>query len=400
MTKYHLWPEDPIEKDDIVELAATLEKSNTDLFRIWFRLPSASLSSLPRNLDPFVLAVLFSAMRAPADLEIHGAVSPSLLYNLEEFQKAWALWLPAKYHPAKFQVDMECERPRVENNETILAFSGGVDSAFTAWQHRLNQDNHHQKKLAAGVMVHGFDIPLTLPDVFARSAEKSRLMLDSIGVKLIPISTNLREQRCSWENSHGAALASCLMLFQEQFNSGLIASSYPYNDLSFPWGLNPITDRMLSTNSFQIIHHGAGSDRVEKIRTISHWPEARQYLRICWKGGNVDRNCCRCIKCVGAMLLFSLAGYDSIPAFPYELSIHEILHMKFNDLESMQRYIRLLSAENFRVSTLRTLKIAVSINRIRKFFDRFPVSKKLFGVFGNRWFFDPYLAGDRLLKNR
>jgi hypothetical protein len=394
--KYHLWPEEPIYNADMIEIAATLEKSRGDRRRIWFRLPSASLSSLPRNLDHFVLAVLFNAMRSSADLEIHGEVSPSLLYNLEEFQKAWALWYPEKYHRVGFFAATEQDLPRVAKNEIIMAFSGGVDSTFTAWQHRPKPDDLQQKKLVAGVMVHGFDIPLSHPEMFARASEKSRLMLHSIGVNLIPVSTNMREHNRDWNDYHGAALAACLMLFQEQFSSALIASSYPYNDLSFPWGSNPITDPLLSNNAFNIHHDGAGFDRAEKVRQISFWPEAMQYLRVCWVGRNLDRNCCRCIKCVGAILLFRLAGQESLPAFPYDLTDREIRHLKFNDLKAMHRYIRLLNEGNFSGSSLRALKLAVYINRIRQIGDRFSLTKKVFNLAGSRWYYDRDLAGNRL----
>ena len=96
------------------------------------------------------------------------------------------------------------------------------------------------------------------------------------------------------------------------------------------------------------------------------------------------------------MLLFRLAGQESLPAFPFNLSDREIRHLKFGDLSSMQRYVRLLGAGNFPDSTLRALKLAIFINRVRQAFDRISILKKLFQVFGNRWFFDPDLAGDRL----
>ena len=278
MAKFHLWPEEPILQDDLIELGATLEKSPAERQRIWFRFPSVFLPTPTGNLDAFLLAVLFNVMSAPADLEIHGEVSLSLLNNLREFQKAWALWLPERYHPVELSALTERDQPQVQSNEFIVAFSGGVDSAFTAWKNRPNPADHLSRKLAAGVMVHGFDIPLNQPEVFARAAEKSRNMLASIGVDLIRVSTNLREQRCDWEDSHGAALAACLILFQGRYNAAMIASSSPYDDLSFPWGSNPITDRMFSNGSFQVIHDGAGSNRVEKIRQICQWPEAKRYL--------------------------------------------------------------------------------------------------------------------------
>ncbi len=389
MTKFHLWPEEPVVKDDLVELGATLEKSPAEQLRIWFRLPSAALPTLPANLDHFVLSVLFTAMSASADLEIHGEVSPSLLRNLSEFQRAWSLWLPDKYHPVELSALTQRDLPRVQSNEFIIAFSGGVDSSFTAWKNRPNPADHLSRKLAAGVMIHGFDIPINQPEVFARAAQKSRNMLASIGVDLIPVSTNLREQRFDWEDSHGAALAACLILFQGRYNAAMIASSYPFNDLSFPWGSNPITDRMLSNDSFQVINDGSGFDRVEKIRQISQWPEALQYLRVCWVGQHKDRNCCRCIKCVGAMLVFRAVGQESLPAFPYAISDREIRHLRFNDFHSMQRYVRLLRSQNYSPATIRALNISIYINRVRLAGSRFPLINKFFQLIGKGWFLDP-----------
>jgi hypothetical protein len=386
MAKFHLWPEEPIFKEGNVELAATLEKNQGEQQRIWFRLPSANLTILPANLDHFVLSVLFTAMGAPADLEIHGGVSPSLLRNLTEFQQAWSLWLPDRYHPVELSASSYGDLPRVVGNDVIMGFSGGVDSSFTAWHHRPNQFEHQSKKLVAGVMVHGFDIPISQPEVFARAADKSRKMLSSIGVGFIPVVTNLRDQRSDWGDSHGAALAACLTLFQGQFNTGLIASSNPYNYLRFPWGSNPITDWMLGNVSFQIINDGSGFDRVDKIRQISQWKEAKQYLRVCWEGEHKDGNCCRCVKCVGAMLIFRAVGQDSLPAFPYDISNREIKRLRYTDFRSMRRNISLLSSENFSPSTLRALKVSLIINRIWVAKWRFPYLKKVFNLF-EKWYF-------------
>ncbi len=397
MLKYHLWPEKPLRNNDITELAATLEKSNQERQRIWFRLPSDHLPAITGTMDSFVLAALFSAMSAAADLEIHGEVSPSLLSNLVEFQKAWSLWLPLKYHPVDFSADTEREQPRVETDEVILGFSGGVDSAFSAWQHRPIPKALRQQNLAAGILVHGFDIPIDQQDVFASAEEKARKMLASIGVNLITVSTNLRDQHNDWEDSHAAALAACLVLFQGKFKAGLIASSYPYNSLIIPWGSNPLTDPLLSTGSFRIIHDGSTSTRIEKMKQIGQWQEARQYLRVCWEGRQKDRNCCRCQKCVTTMLIFNALGFKSLPAFPYEISDREIRHLKYSDpssLHSTSRVIKMLKGLDFpSASTLRALKVSVVVNRLRLASWKYPWSKKVFKLFEKRWFLDPNLVG-------
>jgi hypothetical protein len=389
MLKFHLWPEDPLQKGDLVELAATLEKNSRERQRIWFRLSFSQFPVPSGNLDSFVLAVLFTLMEEPADLEIHGEVSPSLLFNLAEFQKAWALWLPQKYHSVELLAETERDLPRVEKNEAIMGFSGGVDSAFTAWQHRMTPPDRQPWKLVAGVMVHGFDIPINQPDVFARAAEKSRIMLSSIGMELIPVYTNLRELHNEWDDSHGTALAACLMMFHGRFNTGLIASSDIYKDLILPWGSNPLTDRMLSNNAFEIIHDGAGTDRIEKVMQLSRWPEAKHNLRVCWEGQNKDRNCCRCQKCVANILIINAVGQGNFPAFPYNITDREIRHLKFDDLTSMDWDIKLLANANIPRPTLRAMKVSLLINRVRVAANKYTMLKWLVRLFGGRWFLDP-----------
>jgi hypothetical protein len=396
--KYHLWPEDPLLRGDVVELAATLEKSSQERQRIWFRMPSSQLPIFPGNLDSFVVAVLFTLIEAQADLEIHGEVSPSLLFNLAEFQKAWALWLPDKYHSVDFSAATEREHPRLEKKEVIMGFSGGVDSAFTAWRHRMNRSEREPWTLSAGVMVHGFDIPIDQPEVFANAAEKSRIMLSSIGMNLMPVSTNLRQLHNKWDDSHGAALAACLMLFKGRYNAGLIASSYPYNNLIIPWGSNPLTDQLLSSDSFRVIHDGSAFTRVDKMRQIGDWPEAMQYLRVCWEGHQKDRNCCRCQKCVSNMLTFSALGHEAIPAFPFSISDREIRRLKYSDnpsLQSTRRLIKLLKSLNFRSSsTIKALKISVKINRVWQAGWKISLAKNALKLFERWWFLNPRFVGE------
>ncbi len=397
MPKFHLWTEDRLCTEDVVELAATLEKSNRERLRLWFRLPSVWSPTLSTNLDSFVLAVLFNAMGAGADLEVHGEVSPSLLTNLVEFQRAWALWLPGKYHPVDILAGTERDQPRVQGNEIIMGFSGGVDSSFTAWQHRPNQLDRQLRKLVAGVIVHGFDIPIDQPEAFSRAAEKAGKMLGSIDVNLISVSTNLRELRDNWLESHAAALAACLMLFQGKYNAAFIASAYSYDDLVLPCGSNPVTDQLLSNDSFRIIHDGAAFAKVEKIRCISDWPEARQYLRVCWQGPHKDSNCCRCQKCVSTMLLLRAIGQAPFPAFPFDISDWEISHLKYptvSTVHSADRLIKKLKSLNFRsVITLWALKVSVIINRVWLAKWRFPWLEKEFLVFEKWWFVNRNLDG-------
>src|SRR5262249_28196536 len=74
-----VWPEEPVRSGDRVTAGMVVEGLGRDRVRLWYRFPAAYEWALTRNGDPFVLALLFTAMRRATDLHVHGEVSPSLL---------------------------------------------------------------------------------------------------------------------------------------------------------------------------------------------------------------------------------------------------------------------------------------------------------------------------------
>jgi len=367
MAAIHLWPEEWVDRDDQVLVGATLESPDGGRWRLWYRLPAGHRPSLTRSSDPFVLGALFAAMREPADLVVHGAASPSLLANLEEFQCAWSAWAPGELRRIGITADREEEPPRSASAAAVMGFSGGADSAFTAWRHRRGQAGRQRRELRAGVLVHGFDIPLGQADIFAGAAGRARRMLASIGMELIPVATNYREQGGYWPHAFGAGLASCLMLLQGRFREGLIASGHSYQNFSAPDGSNPLSDWMMSSDSFRIIHDGAAFYKADKLRAISQWPEAMKHLRVCYEGERLDRNCCRCQKCVWTILTFRMLGLGLPECFERDISNSEILRMRYPEaglVQSMRRLISRLKAESFSASWVRALQASVLINRL------------------------------------
>lgn len=396
--RIHIWPKPIIKQDGLIVVSATIEVPGRDRWQLWYRMPEAYSDWITKSADPFLLGVLFTAMQSRQDVQVHGTISPSLLRNLDEFQKAWSLWRPERYQRVDLFTDCMEEQPSNQELDAVLGFSGGCDSAFSAWIHRPDQAGPISRRLAAGLMIHGFDIPVEETETFELAADKSRRMLDSIGIQLLSLSTNLREQHNNWDDFHGAALAACLMLFQGKFRTGLIASSYPYNNLILPYGSNPITDRLLSNDSFTIVHDGAAYTKVEKICIVSHWPEARQYLRVCWEGQHKDRNCCRCQKCTWTMMVFRAIGEGLPPCFSYEITDQEIRHLKYSDipsLNSVRRQIKWLKTQEFQTSTIHALKISALANQIRFAGRRFPLLKRLILRVEPVWFHNPNPSENR-----
>src|SRR5271157_3195858 len=382
--KTHLWPEEASRENDDLTLSAILERPDGTRRRLWYRLPMKFQEAVTKSCDPFVLGFIFTVMRTPSDLIVHGQVSPSLLRNLVEFQNAWTAWKPTKYHRIDISADLEREQPPANTNETIMSFSSGGDSSYTAWRHRTGHAGRQQRNLVAGVMLHGFDIPLEEAEAFAGAAKNARLMLASLGMELIPITTNFREIGGTWEDAHGAGLASALMLLQGRYHTGLIAGSYDYSDLILPGGSNPLTDGMMSSDSFQIIHDGAALDKMAKIRQISEWPEALKYLRVCYIGRYAG-NCCRCFKCVKVIMICRMLGLGLPECFERDISNGEILRLRlFNlsDVHSGHKFMEQARAASVKTSWLRAFEFSLLFNRLRIWAKQItPLGKALRGIY-------------------
>jgi hypothetical protein len=278
-------------------------------------------------MDPFVLATIHLAMSEEADLRVHGKVSPSLIRNLDDFQRAWSVWKPLEFpHPVDVVGDAELEEDLSGLDRTAIStFSGGVDSSFTAYRHATGTGLRYPRRLTAGVMSHGFDIPLNEEAAFQEAARRSRTMLESIGMSLIPVSTNFRDLPLEWSYVHGAAIASTLMLFRKRFSEGLIGQTVAYEALeSMREGVNAVTDWWLSTDSFTVIPDGAGFGRAEKIWALKDWPEFLENLRVCWAGPYHFKNCCRCEKCTRNILTFRVLGLGLPPCFESDVSNRQI----------------------------------------------------------------------------
>jgi hypothetical protein len=327
MGTVHIWPEKLVERGEVVVTSATIEMPEGDRRVLSCEVPREYATSISPTCDPFVVGAIQILMGTGHDGHVHGQVSPSLLHNLEEYVAARPLWRP-RLSRVGVRADVERE-PTFGNDRSgaLLAYSGGVDSGFTAFRHTQGRV-HSPRKLVAGVMAVGFDIPYTEREGFARAAQRSRQMLGSLGLGLIPMSSNYRAVvgDAGYNVSWGSAVASCLMMLQGGFSVGVLSQSVAYDDLrELDWGCNPLTDRLLSCASFEIVPDGAEFSRIDKVRTLNDWPEFRSFARVCWQAPERDRNCCRCEKCIRTMLAFRVLGHGLPPCFDHDVTIDQIM---------------------------------------------------------------------------
>lgn len=316
--KLHIWVEEPVANGNGTTFSAVIEDPANGRQTLWYKIPSEYSLMARNSFDAFIVSNIFLIMKAGADCSFHGTLSPSLLRNLAEFQSAWAAWRPERYKQVDINPDKELEETVAEPPAVALAaFSGGVDSTFTIFRHTAGEcPKAWRRDIKACLFVNGFDIPLADPDAFERAANKIRSTLSKVGVDLITMSTNMQALNIEWDDTHIAGLASALMFFKNFFNEGLIASGCAYSGLVIPWGSNPITDHLLSSSSFGIVHDGAGLRRLEKIKLLSAWPQGYDNLRVCFSAEKRDENCGLCAKCVMDILLMRMEKVHQPASYP------------------------------------------------------------------------------------
>lgn len=355
-----------------------MEKPGGQRETLWYRLPETCRDYVDDSSDYLAVANIFQAMESGVDCVVHGRVSKTLLRNLSEFQAVWSCWFPKLYKSVEIIVDVEDEPGAIggtAGNEqdyqrceaAIAAYTGGVDSSYTVLRHNRKLCGRMTQSLQSCLFVHGFDIPLSDVEPFARVVKRLENTLSGTGLELISMASNHKEINPQWDHTHIAGVASSLMLLSRRFGRALIGSTYTYNEMSIKWGSNPITDRLLSSERMSIFHDGAETGRGAKMAALLAWPEAYEDLRICWSAPNKDENCGTCGKCALTLLGFRFKKLPLPKSFPKGLSeaMIESLELDESHLSAAETLLRFALREPEQAPWVAALRKCVGHNRKR-----------------------------------
>lgn len=296
--------------------------------RVSIEVETSQAIAAPQTLDGALCFVLFYALQHAQTLKVNGPVSERFLRNIRLFQEAWQCHHPVLYGeveilPSSVVSNAHLKEP-VVTSQHIQTFSGGVDSLFSLLRNS-GENVAEYLKTNAIVLVHGFDIPCSNQRDFDNVRRRVETMADAAEVDLHVVKTNIRSKlKTDWEHCHGAALAGVLHQFSRSYGQGIVASSDPYNYVSFvphAWGSSPATDYLLSGNEMEIVHDGAGFSRVEKIAFLANQaPALMSQSQFCWQGDVRSENCGVCDKCIHTRLALRAAGYKEDLCFESEFS--------------------------------------------------------------------------------
>ena len=290
----------------------------------------------PLVLDGYLLGVLLFAMGGATHLRVNGPLSNKAIRNAHLLAEVWHCWQPATYGQLEVSSEktyaepelLELRRGLPRDGRAIAAFSGGLDSTFTAIRHasgQLGAGSHHLKDL---VMVHGFDVSLDKPQHFKELLDRTAPLTQDLGTQLHVVRTNIKDVLAhNWEQVFASQLACVLHQFSHEFEYGLIASGAIMTSPDVAWGSSPQTDYLLSGGLMEIVHDGAAFSRTEKAAMVAKNPAAIKSVKICWQGAEQGRNCGVCEKCVRTRLNFLAAGVTDPECFdtPFSMDLIDTL---------------------------------------------------------------------------
>jgi hypothetical protein len=221
-------------------------------------------------------------------------------------------------------------------------------------------------------MIHGFDIPVNRPDLFATSAEHARHILSEAHAGLSTVRTNWRDYCVDWEMAHGFGIAAILHQYHATVACGILSADEAYNEEFFPWGNSSVTNPFLSGISFPIRTCGRGYSRMFKIGEVAKLESARSHVRVCWEKLGSGLNCGVCEKCVATRLFFFVAGYGDIPAFSGQLNADIVARLRPN--KAYQR--------DYLLSVLNDPKASSLDKKVRRALERVTRTAKARAVIG------------------
>ena len=292
---------------------------------VWYRAPNRYAEYLCDHSDAFLIPALMAAMYFGEDIRVRGAVSPRLAYHLDEYQFILNYQFPQNVRPVS--IEYEClEALAVQPTAVGTTFSGGVDSFFALFKHAPDNQPSPDYRITYALFVNGFDIVRKEEHRYRTLYERFQQALGSINVELVPLETNVMRLIVPWlsfARFYPPALIGSALSLAGLFKRFIISNSWDYYQLEkYYHGSNPLSDRLLSTETLDVEHFGANYRRVEKVEAIREWKLAQDHLRVCQQPdlGDQELNCSRCGKCIRTMIpIYALGEMEQFHTFPRPL---------------------------------------------------------------------------------
>jgi hypothetical protein len=288
---------------------------------LWYELENRHAAHLATDrYDGFLVGLLLKAMSLGEDVEIDGAVSERLLFNLTHYYTSIVKEQLPGLRPARIRAARELQREEAGDRRPAgvgTGFSAGIDSFALLRDHFVEEHRPGWRVthlLFNNVGSHGdrdFDAARRL---FGQRYEAIRGYPQEIGLDFIRVDSNLSDVlRMNFQKTHTPRNFSVVLLLQRLFGRYYYASTYRYRDcfvgeaydMAFA---DPFAVHLLSTGTLDCISTGGQWSRVEKTARVAGVPGAARWLNVCTNVEAGGRNCSTCTKCCRTLLTLEMLG--------------------------------------------------------------------------------------------
>lgn len=254
--------------------------------------------------DFAVWGALPFAMRQGARLKLHFAVDPVVLANARELARLWAMWLPEVYAPIEIDADEESVPPPPAASDSVMLFSGGVDSTYALLRQLENDDP--SRPLTRILTVHGMNYNHASDSALNELFDKTAALIDRHRLARLVIRTDLGAQMGRLGMTHAFLLASSLFLVNRSFSRGFIAADITnaQDFLAFPWGTNHISNELFAGTHFRMETLSRDATRIRKLDYLRRDPVAMSAISFCGNRRTQPANCGVCLKCLRTKTMF------------------------------------------------------------------------------------------------
>lgn len=254
--------------------------------------------------DFAIWAALPFAMREGARLKLHFPVDPAALRNARELARLWAMWLPEVYAPIEIEADQEATPPPSSTNDSVMLFSGGVDSTYALLRQMEHDDA--ERPLTHVLTVHGMNYNHASDTSLNELFDKTATLIDRLGLRRLVVRTDLGAQMGRLGMTHAFLLASSLFLVNRSFSRGFIAADITnaQDFLAFPWGTNHITNDLFAGSHFRMETLSQDATRIWKLDYLRRNPLAMDAISFCGNRRVQPANCGVCSKCLRTKTMF------------------------------------------------------------------------------------------------
>jgi hypothetical protein len=271
--------------------------------RLWFRFPLQFRDQLAHGGEPFLAALIPTAMALGLPLNVEVPVDEEFLSGCQQIMSLYARW-DRRLQRIEIRAPIAPVNKRVACG-TACFFTGGVDSFYSLIKNldRELGDN----RVTHLIFIRGYtNCPLENEQLYDGLLKNLKRVAIATGLQLVVISTNLKSFLCppaaGWDWYASSLLVAPALCLAPMFRRVIIPAGDTYSTLS-AWGSHPLVDPLWSTAGLQFLHDGCEASRSRKLEHyVSRSELALQHLRVCDHESRGLENCGTCEKCLRTLI--------------------------------------------------------------------------------------------------